>query len=698
MRITSKHFIVVLGAFNFFFLPAAFGEDIEPSVIGKSKGSTRDSTTLEVMTVTAQKREENVQNVPMSITAFSGAQIEDADIGNIQELTLQSPNIFMKQGASTNVIIIRGISNDADFIHSTTGLYVDDINYSLNYMHNPSLFDIERIEVLRGPQGTLYGRNSESGVINIVTRQPGNQFYGKAYGEISAYDPDQGTSFGYRTGLSFSGPIIEDQLFIGIAGEIETSDGYIKNIFTGNDEAGDTDKKNGRITTRWTPRDNLEFGLTLDALDTDSGNGNVRYLEGPWKTGPHQISYDTDNNSIEENGDGQALKIKYWGEDVTLLSITGRRFYENRMLRDSLGTSVPDGVNDLTYSSDLISQELRVSSADEDSHFDWLGGIYVSSEDNVTDIDMPSLKEIRNTDMETQEYAVFGQGTLTFFDKLHLTAGLRYSVDDMEGVMDYYGSSDSYTFGASFDDDVLLPKFSIAYDLTPEIMTYFTVSRGYNAGGFNTAYALDSQKFTYGPEFTWNYEIGAKSAFMGNRIFLNLALFYIAIDDKQVPELDGITDIMHVRNAAEAHSEGFEVELQARLLDGLDVFAGIGYANVEFDEWTTSGFDYAGKKLPNAPEFTANIGVQYRHLSGFFGRTDLLMTDDYYSDAFNSQKIDGRTIVNLRMGYESESWDAILWCKNLFYEEYQTVGFARRFDRAVDGAPRMFGATFTKYF
>jgi len=502
----------------------------------------------------------------------------------------------------------------------------------------------------------------------------------------------------YTTGMSLSGPIIEDKLYMGIAGEAETSDGFIDNTFTENDKAGSIDHKNARWTTRWTPTKNLEIDAIVDILDVNDANGNKRYKEGPWKTDIHEIMYSTDNNVNEQEGDGQNLKILYKGDNFNLLSITGRRFYENHMLRDSITSPVDDGVNDLTYSSDLISEELRITSPENQGAFEWLGGVYLFKEKNVTDIDLPSLNEVRDTDMDTRGYAAFGQGTFTLYEKLHLTAGIRYSYDELDGEMEYTSMTSNCTFSKSFSDDVILPKFSIAYDLTPEMMVYTTASRGYNAGGYNTAYATNPENFTYSPEFTWNYEFGLKSSWLKNKLTLNMALFYISIDDKQVGELDGVTDVMEVRNAAKAHSQGVELEVRARPFPGFDLFGGIGYTDVEFDEWKTSGYDYAGNEFPNAPKFTGNLGAQYRTASGLYARADLIMTDKYFSDAKNTQELSGKTLVNLRTGYEADRYDVVFWCRNLFNEEYQTMGFARKFDQVVDGAPRVFGITLTYYF
>ena len=693
MKSQMKYFSITLLIFQLVFTLSGFCSD------SLDRDDLKPSDRIKDIVVTAQKRKENVSDIPMSITAFSDIMIEDADINNVNELTLFAPNLHMKSGTSSNVVIIRGISNDADYIHSTTSLYVDDISYPMNFMHNPTLFDIERIEVLRGPQGTLYGRNSESGVINIVTRQPTNQFSGKVSGRIGVYDAEHDTVMAYKTGLSLSGPVVEDRLFMGIAGDFQTSDGFMKNMVTDNEKAGSIDHKNGRWTTLWTPSDNLGVTAVFDFLDTDDANANKRYIEGPWASGRHGVLYDTDNNVNEQAGDGQSLKIKYRNDSFSILSITGRRFYENHMLRDGMCSPVDDGINDLTYSSDLLSQEFRISSPDNGGPLEWLGGVYLFKEKNVTDIDTPVSMEIRDTDMETRSWAVFGQGTFTLFDRLHLTAGLRFNTDEMDATMDYTTSSREFrTFNSEFDETVFLPKFSLAYDVMEQTMAYATFAKGYNTGGFNTAFATGTDNFTYASEYTRNFEVGLKSTWLNNRLGINLALFYIDIDDKQVAERDGISDAMRVRNAAKAHSQGLELEVSATPLQGVRVFAGLGYTHVEFDDWVTADFDYGGKTLPNAPEFTGSLGLQYRHPSGFFGRTDLLYTDTCYSDAQNTQLLGSKTLVNLRAGYEGDGYDIVFWCKNLFDQEYETIGFARRNDLVIDGAPRMAGVTLTYYF
>ena len=669
---------------------------------------------MEQMVVTAQKREENVQDVPASISVFSDIQIEDADIRDTVELTRFTPNVHIKTSGPEHPLVFRGITTFDTSIYSAAGFYVDDVNYPLHYMYNPDFFDIERIEVLKGPQGTLYGRNTESGVINIITKQPDNKLQGKIFGEYENYT--NGDFDGYRTGGSVSGPIVRDKLYLRLAGQWEDSDGFLKNEYNDDDEAGKIEHLNGRGTLRWTPTDKWDISFIADAMDTNDNLGVYRFLTGPSKTDRHKINWDGDYYSDQE-GNGQTLRIKYEGDSFNVLSVTGRRYYEHDLALDADCSAVPPpysrGSTYLNYESETISEEIRVSSPNVSGPFKWLLGIYGYWEDTDVDVARPVMGLFPTTDMDVNGFATFGQGTYTLFGRLHLTAGLRYDYVDLEGDFkkpaNFMDPVDR-DYDKGLNDGTLLPRFSLAFDLTDDIMTYASASRGYLTGGYNYGLAGDIESFYYDPEYTWNYEVGIKTAWLDRRLMANLSAFYIDIKDKQVMEtVMSNPMIQEVKNAAEAHSMGVELELQARPMRGLDFFAGFGYTEAEFDDWTATEFnmatsqfekyDYEDKDLPNAPEYTYNLGVQYRHEFGFFGRVDLLGTGSFYGDSKNKAKEDNYELVNLRLGYEREHFDIVCWCKNLFDERYETSKHVwGPNELGQDGEPRMFGVTVTCRF
>lgn len=219
-----------------------------PTVWAQDTPATRnkDSLELETIKVTARKHEENLQDVPAAITVFTDIAIENAGIKDLKEITLQTPNVSMRSNGTENFVQIRGISIPHTSLAGPTPVYVDDVVMPNPYMGNPALFDIEQVEVLKGPQGTLYGRNSEAGVIQIITRQPGNELSGKISGTWGQYNA-------LSTTASVCGPIINNQLYFGLAGQVSNSDGPVKNVYNNDKKALKESTSALRPTLRWTP-------------------------------------------------------------------------------------------------------------------------------------------------------------------------------------------------------------------------------------------------------------------------------------------------------------------------------------------------------------------------------------------------------------------------------------------------------------
>ncbi|MBA2883268.1 outer membrane receptor protein involved in Fe transport, partial [Desulfosalsimonas propionicica] len=368
---------------------------------------------LGAVTVTARKREEDAQDVPFGSSVFSEIRLEDADIRDVNELTRFSPNVYMKHSTAGNIIVFRGVSTYDTSISSPAGFYVDGVYYPLSFMHNPDFFDIERIEVLKGPQGTLYGRNSESGVVNIITKQPGNHFRARVFGEYGAYDASGNNPDSFRTGGTVSGPVQKDKLYMGLSWQREDSDGFMENVYKNTDDAGRTDHNNGRATLRWTPSEVWDVSLITDFMDQDDGKGFHRFFTGPYQTDRYEIAYDG-KNFWENEGNGQALQAQYEGKSFNLFSVTGRRYYESKRGSDFDCTSVPLGNNVFIFEDTLLSQEVRISSPQDNGPFQWLFGLYAFNEDIDVDFEMQrtnqNMQQIRRTEMDISGRAVFGQG------------------------------------------------------------------------------------------------------------------------------------------------------------------------------------------------------------------------------------------------------------------------------------------------
>jgi iron complex outermembrane receptor protein len=454
--------------------------------------------------------------------------------------------------------------------------------------------------------------------------------------------------------------------------------------------------------------------LIADMVDHQDGYGIYRFLNGSYQTDRHEVSCDYPDNKMDQSGDGETLRIKYSGNGFSFLSVTSNRSYERLLLYDRDGTSYPSQYANFTWEDTQRSQEFRIYSNNENSSFKWLFGVYGFMEEVGTVNDVESLYYgtlwDNRTDMDISGFAAFTHLTYTFWNRLHLTAGLRFDHHDLEGELTgapSYLTAAGQKLSAELNYDELLPKFALSFDCTDNIMYYATVAKGCLIGGFNYVSAYSQQAFTYDSEYTWNYELGVKTSWLDDKLWVNAALFYIDMKDKQVFETDQTVPIagaQNIKNAAEAHSVGGEIELHARPLRGLDLFAGFSMTESKIDDWLAvesdeSSYDYEGKYLTYYPKETFNVGVQYHHASGLFGRVDLFYYGQSYCDPENLIEQDAYQEVNLRLGYMGENFDIIIWGKNLFDEEYfNYMTYYGSNVLVVDGPPRTFGATLVYHF
>lgn len=695
-----------------FVLPAIAEEAVQE--LEKKEGvkeKARKEYELEPMTVTAEKREEDIQEVPASISALSDIQIEYAEIVSIHDMALQIPNLYIATPGwrAVSVMAIRGIGT-GNAMDQTIGFYVDDVNYSIGYSIDTELFDIERIEVLRGPQGTLYGRNTLGGVVNIITKKPGNQWEGKAsvgYGNYNSQD--------YRA--SIRGPMVKDKLFLGISGVKNKRDGYADNTYLGT-EPDDRDATSGRVHLNWLPTDALDITLSANAEKQRNGTAAWGPIE-EIRHDPYKVRYNYDGYEDVDSND-QTLRLGYEATWFKLTSITGRRDYEYEQGDIDTDSSPIDMlVNYSDCDQEQWSQELRIQSPEDSGSLKWLVGTYWFKEDidmNVSyDMHAWGMKTYQLSKMGNQGYAFFGQATYTLFEKLGLTAGLRYDHEKKETDWKTYtkmagmivpGSESEMNPDEDYDE--WLPKFTIDYRWTPSLMTYVSAAKGYKSGGFNYMVS-DPLYISYDPEYTWNYEAGCKSTWLDNRLMLNLAAFYIKWTDQHVRLTVSPTE-WAFQNAAESHSQGFEAELIARPITGLEFVAGFGYTDAKFDDYRDPIYNpmtglkigenvYDDKRINGVPKYTCNIAAQYRHKTGLFGRVELQGIGKSYWDSANEIEEDAYELVNSRLGYETEHFDIYLYAKNIFDKEYLSAALDMgNYYGARAGDPQTFGIMLTGRF
>jgi iron complex outermembrane receptor protein len=646
--------------------PVQAADNAEETTKAKTKAYTLDS-----VTVTAEKTPQDPQTIPASITTLGQDAIADNDIDDTSRIFETVPNMYMvKFGPSAAFgapASMRGITSSMTG-NPAIGFYVDDVYYP-NF--DIDLYDLERIEVLRGPQGTLYGRNTEAGVINVVTKKPGQQWEGKVTGTVANYNTQ-------KVSFATGGPLVADKLAFRVSGNAFRTDGFFKNAYDDDRAVDKQDNLDGRATAHWTPSD--AFNMTLSA-DMQHYRGNYAEFArlDTLTDKPHEVDVDYPGKA-DKDAVGGSLRAEYDAGPVKVTSITAARNEYN--LTDQDLDFTPYDLMRLKLIKDvsLLSEEVRLASNTPDSPLRWLAGTYLFYEyddQRYTTQLMPGsgMAGFLKQEGKTGAFgaAVFGQATYTLLDQLDITAGLRF--DNENKTYDYswtggaYGISDaSGSSGKNFD--AWLPKFAVDWRATENLMPYVSVSRGFKSGGFNLK-ANPGQ--AYDSEFTWNYEAGVKSQWFDKKVLFNIAGFYIDWTNLQVEQPD-YPDFTIV-NAASATSRGLEAELRLRPLTGLELRGNLGYTEATFNSFMYNGVSYAGHRVPSVPSVTYLIGGAYRFLDGFFANAELVGTGEIQWDAANSRHQAPYQLVNAKAGYEGSHYEVYLWGKNIFNQVYATRAF-----------------------
>lgn len=673
---------------------------IAPTQTGFTLGVIAAESEEEEVVVTAEKRPEKPQNVPISLTTLNRQQIQDADINSVRKIATQTPNFFTSVGdRSFNFQTIRGLGNSNYLVRDAISFYLDDVPYENIHQFLPGeLFDLERVEVLRGPQGTLYGRSSQAGVINLISRPPSNKpeiQIGGGYGNFN-----QRQAF-----LSLSDAVIRDQLAFRLSGSYNARDGFTRNVLL-NQDANSQESLFGRANVLWTP--SKEWTISFNANGGRNNDGDNTFVPIT-QSNPFE-SRSNIPGSLDVSLNTQSLRIAYEGA-VNVTSITARNQAQLSYTQDTDYT--PDdllrGRSDIP--STIWSQEIRIQSPNSAERFRWLVGGYYQSRSLdirlsteytplVAPLGFPVGTDRTDARFNQTTYAAFGQIEFQPIQPLTLTAGLRYETS--KDKLNRSGSFTDPVLGETptglaltdsvVDGDILLPRFAVQYRFSPNITAYGSAARGYKPGTQNYA-SNDPTTLFVRPEKLWSYELGIKSNWFDNRLTANLAVFWSNIDDYQVLLTDPTGLSTLIANGG-VKTNGIELELTARPMKGLDLIAGFGYTNARFTDYTNpfTGQSFNGNKLTYAPEFTFNLGVQYRSPGGFFSRVDLQGFGTYFFDDSNTLRQPPFSLVNARIGYEWKNTGIYLFANNLFDQRYVTTAFTGFFSDLVSyGDRRTFG-------
>ena len=543
---------------------------------------------LDSVIVTAQKVEEYLKNIPASVSALSSTDIREFRIWNTRQVSGIVPNLFASNpGDNRNVTSIRGITTTS--YDPAVATYIDGVNQFGLDTYIAELSDIERIEVLRGPQGTLYGRNAMGGVINIITKKPLNRLNGFAELNLGDYQLARFTA-ALRT------PVIKDKLFISAAGAYQSRDGYFTNELK-NESFDNQSFYNGNYSLKYLPSSNLTVDLNFKHL-SNRNNGAFTLIQGMDAAleNPYKINQDATATMID-NTINSSLALKYRSAAFDFVSQTS--YQSNYRIYDAPldGDFSPiDGITIINdYGKDynnvkVWTQEFRISSPSiSTSKLNWLAGVYAFLLDNPVkqavhfgeDAEMVGSPQKNFSLINTNKgkgsgIALFGQATYKLMSKLDITGGLRYDHEQKKNSILGEYKEDASTGAmvivpeesASASFNALSPKLGLMYHLNDHANIYLNYSRGFRAGGISQLGSDPSQPplKQYDPEFSSNIELGAKENYFDRKLFINVAAFYSMITDAQVPTLILPDAITVTRNAGKMEAMGVDMELSATRL------------------------------------------------------------------------------------------------------------------------------------
>jgi len=646
---------------------------------------------LDTVTVTANKVEQTMLEIPQSVTIIDDIEIELKGIKSVKDLIREIPNLSSIFQNSEKVNF-RGINNSQFTNTNPIVLYINGIPQSNVYGFDVSISNIKRVEVLRGPQGTVYGKDSIGGVINIITKEPTNQLEG-ALGLEYGTDNFRETSFYLNT------PIIENTLFFGIDGILTKSDGYYTNNYPQKKkDANEQDKHLVNLKLNYKPTDELsvKFSASKDKNHKYGWDGSVvsssANINDFKREDFKNQSYDQDMFT-KTKSNAQALRVDYSFNNLSFTSLTTHKTIDANINIEFDFSDDPlyNGLSIFNQNKNQnISQEFRVASQAKD--IKWVGGLYYERDKVNFDkngAQMPgfffgepfgsgvNVQTNAITQIKANSYSIFGQAIIPFSNKLELTLGGRYQKIKKELDSSFYmfpinsfdPSIPSFSLDTEHDWNIFLPKLALSYKIKDNINTYLNIAKGYLPGGYNFYTASgDDELNRFDAQKSINYELGIKGSLFDNKLNFSTNIFYMDITDIHVYSFDTKTTQSVVSNAAKAHSQGWELELDYKINDSWTIDGSVGIIKAKYDEYE----NYENNKIENTPAHSFNLGLSYVNENGYYARADLRNQGDKYFNKENTQKENSFTTVDLKVGYVKENWDFYLYGKNLTDKSYLT--------------------------
>ena len=676
-------------------------------------------TQLEEIIVTARKRDEVLLDVPVVVNAFNAQEIESAGILRPQDFIALTPNMTMvqTQNQGTSFIVVRGISQ-ARNSEPSVAVLIDGVLMANPSQFNQELFDIESIQVLKGPQGALYGRNAIGGAVIITTREPGDEIEGSI---TAGYDSGPG----YRARIGVGGPVGSSETWkFQLSGSYLDTDGYINNPFLG-EEADPFQDVSGRAKLIWEPSDAVRADLRLSISQVDTQALYFNITEQADDTSlPVRV-----NNRGENERDlmSASLKLDFDVGGGTLTSVTAYDSLEELLTGDQFdflpipeSALIPFGADQAQHQwldVEAVSQEIRYTSP-ADERLRWIAGAYVIATDrfistgNVFDDGsgvVPRVKEVPlpffapqfsflSDSQDNLAWAVFGELSYDITDRLEGSVALRYDEDTRENTTETPQEFIPTAINCDTDPepapcaftgqvreetwDELQPKVTLRFKPNDDVTTYLSYSHGFRSGGFNQTGVgaapnpfgtLNGIEDLFDEETADTYEVGVKAQFVDGRVMTSASVYHTKAEGSYFFVFDPTTSTQNLGNLDEVEYQGLELEIQAQVNDYVELYARGGWTDSEIQESARAATD-VGNQAPLVSEYTVNLGANFSVPFGgdleFFVRPDFRIIGDTWWWPDNFTKRSPVEILDLRAGVTAESWSVVAWSRNLLDEEY----------------------------
>jgi iron complex outermembrane receptor protein len=655
-----------------------------------ASGAVLADEVLEEIVVTADFRGRTASELPLSISILDQETISQAAVQHFEELVYSVPNMNLSgDGHRARYFQIRGVGELEQYEgapNPSVGFLIDDIDFS-GIGTIATLFDVQQIEVLRGPQGTRYGANALGGLIYVQSAEPTAEWAGVA--QVSA-----GSEDALSAGLALGGPLTKDgTLKFRVSAHHHESNGFRDNAYLRRDDTNGRDETSLRGKLVWEPTE--DWRISMSAIYADVDNGYDAFaIDNSLNVLSDKPGKDAQKSS------GAAVKAIWSGaEKFDITSITTGANSDIKFGFDA-DWGNPDSWLPYTYDfvvgndreRQTISQEFRLTSADAGRLFndstEWLLGFYVMQLNDDLDavtqgilIDPDptfgytfTVDDVFSGRYEALNAAIFGQLDFAIGDTNQLAFGLRVERRDSD-----YTNTSGLAFSPA--ETMIGGELTFTHEFSDLTTGFISLARGFKAGGFNPGPGIPDERRQFDTETAWNFEVGMKSRWLDESLQMNTAIFYSDRQDQQirtsfqlVPN-DPASFVFFTDNANKGRTIGLEVELRWLASDEFEYFLTAGLLDAEITTFGTSEVNLDGRNQAHAPGYTLNIGGIYRRANGFFARLDVAARDEFYFDYSHNQRSSAYELVNARLGFEADRWTAQFWMRNLFDERYAVRGF-----------------------